>query len=101
MPSFTRSVLAVAGLQGQVKAAAVALHPEDGGFTGLEPGCQAPQLLRAGDARLLQLEDDVPSLDPGSLCRGERTAKYNQLLRIEETLGSKGSYWGMKAFARN
>ncbi|MCE3009070.1 MAG: phosphopyruvate hydratase [Proteobacteria bacterium] len=35
----------------------------------------------------------------GSLCRGERTAKYNQLLRIEEVLGSTASYWGKKAFA--
>ncbi|MES2857358.1 MAG: phosphopyruvate hydratase [Bdellovibrionota bacterium] len=30
----------------------------------------------------------------GSLCRGERTAKYNQLLRIEEDLGGMGIYWG-------
>ncbi|MGE0762547.1 MAG: phosphopyruvate hydratase [Bdellovibrionales bacterium] len=30
----------------------------------------------------------------GSLCRGERTAKYNQLLRIEELVGSKAKYWG-------
>ncbi|MCB0362136.1 MAG: phosphopyruvate hydratase, partial [Bdellovibrionales bacterium] len=34
----------------------------------------------------------------GSLCRGERTAKYNQLLRIEEELGSRAQYWGRKAF---
>lgn len=34
----------------------------------------------------------------GSLCRGERTAKYNQLLRIEEDLGPAGSYWGRSAF---
>ena len=34
----------------------------------------------------------------GSLCRGERTAKYNQLLRIEEELGSKAEYWGRQAF---
>lgn len=33
----------------------------------------------------------------GSLCRGERTAKYNQLLRIEEMLGG-GQYWGNDAF---
>lgn len=33
----------------------------------------------------------------GSLCRSERTAKYNQLLRIEELLGSKAQYWGAKA----
>jgi enolase len=35
----------------------------------------------------------------GSLCRGERTAKYNQLLRIEEALGTKGQYWARQAFA--
>lgn len=34
----------------------------------------------------------------GSLCRGERTAKYNQLLRIEEDLGVAASYWGRNAF---
>mgnify|MGYP001315924537 CR=1 FL=1 len=28
----------------------------------------------------------------GSLCRGERTAKYNQLLRIEEALGADATY---------
>lgn len=33
----------------------------------------------------------------GSLCRSERTAKYNQLLRIEELLGAKAQYWGAKA----
>lgn len=36
----------------------------------------------------------------GSLCRGERTAKYNQLLRIEEDLGSAAKYWGMGAFGK-
>lgn len=30
----------------------------------------------------------------GSACRGERTAKYNQLLRIEEQLGEKAVYAG-------
>lgn len=30
----------------------------------------------------------------GAPARGERTAKYNQLLRIEERLGSAASYWG-------
>jgi len=28
----------------------------------------------------------------GSLCRTDRTAKYNQLLRIEEELGTKAKY---------
>lgn len=36
----------------------------------------------------------------GSACRGERTAKYNQLLRIEEELGNEGVYAGKEAFAR-
>lgn len=34
----------------------------------------------------------------GSMSRSERIAKYNQLLRIEEKLGSKAQYAGMKAF---
>lgn len=35
----------------------------------------------------------------GSLCRSDRTAKYNQLLRIEETLGSQAKYWGKDCFS--
>jgi enolase len=34
----------------------------------------------------------------GSLSRSDRLAKYNQLLRIEEDLGKKASYPGLKAF---
>jgi enolase len=34
----------------------------------------------------------------GSLCRSERIAKYNQLLRIEEELGKKAVYKGGKVF---
>ena len=34
----------------------------------------------------------------GAPARGERTAKYNQLLRIEEELGSKAVFLGKKAF---
>ena len=33
----------------------------------------------------------------GSLCRGERTAKYNQLLRIEEALGKKAVFAGLES----
>ncbi len=36
----------------------------------------------------------------GSVCRSERIAKYNQLLRIEEELGSQAEYWGIKAFPK-
>lgn len=34
----------------------------------------------------------------GSLCRSERIAKYNQLLRIEEDLAGMGVYWDKAAF---
>ena len=34
----------------------------------------------------------------GSLCRSDRVAKYNQLLRIEEELGDATSYAGLSAF---
>ena len=33
----------------------------------------------------------------GAPCRGERTAKYNRLLRIEERLGSKARFPGKSA----
>lgn len=36
----------------------------------------------------------------GAPCRGERLAKYNQLLRIEEELGSKAKYAGLATFKR-
>jgi enolase len=35
----------------------------------------------------------------GSLCRSDRVAKYNQLLRIEEALGAQARYAGRAAFA--
>ena len=34
----------------------------------------------------------------GSLCRSDRVAKYNQLLRIEEALGARARYAGRAAF---
>lgn len=36
----------------------------------------------------------------GATCRGERMAKYNRLLRIEEMLGNRAVYAGMKNFSR-
>ena len=39
--------------------------------------------------------DDL--LTPGSLARSDRTAKYNQLLRIEEELGAQAKYSGREA----
>lgn len=37
-------------------------------------------------------------LKTGSGCRSERIAKFNQLIRIEEELGSKCSFAGLKSF---
>ena len=36
----------------------------------------------------------------GSLCRTDRVAKYNELLRIEESLGAKAKFAGKDALAR-
>ena len=36
----------------------------------------------------------------GSVARGERTAKYNQLLRIEEELGNAASWPGRSLYTR-
>jgi enolase len=39
-------------------------------------------------------------LKTGAPCRGERVEKYNQLVRIEEDLGSNAVFAGRKAFVR-
>ncbi len=36
----------------------------------------------------------------GSLCRSDRVAKYNRLLRIEEILGAKAPYRGIAEFRK-
>jgi enolase len=40
----------------------------------------------------------IGQIKTGAPCRSERTAKYNQLLRIERDLGRTASYPGYKAF---
>ncbi|MGH7813941.1 MAG: phosphopyruvate hydratase [Candidatus Binataceae bacterium] len=42
----------------------------------------------------------VGQIKTGSLCRGERIAKYNRLLAISEELGEKAQFAGKTAFAR-
>ncbi|MBT4182784.1 MAG: phosphopyruvate hydratase [Nitrosomonadales bacterium] len=42
---------------------------------------------------------DAMQIKTGSMSRSERVAKYNQLLRIEEMMGSKISYAGLGAFS--
>jgi enolase len=48
----------------------------------------------------LAVANNAGQIKTGAPCRGERTAKYNQLLRIEEELGSRAVYAGKKAFNR-
>jgi len=42
----------------------------------------------------LSVAVNAGQIKTGSLCRSDRTAKYNQLLRIEEDLDSQGFYFG-------
>jgi enolase len=46
----------------------------------------------------LAVGSSATQIKTGSLCRSDRVAKYNQLLRIEEALGSRGTYAGSGAF---
>lgn len=48
----------------------------------------------------LAVATNAGQIKTGSLCRTDRVAKYNQLLRIEEQLGSKGKYAGQSIFAK-
>jgi len=46
----------------------------------------------------LSVATTATQIKTGSLCRSDRVAKYNQLLRIEESLGSAARYAGKDAF---
>jgi enolase len=46
----------------------------------------------------LSVATSATQIKTGSLCRTDRVAKYNQLLRIEEALGSAARYAGRAAF---
>jgi len=48
----------------------------------------------------LAVATNAGQIKTGSLSRSDRIAKYNQLIRIEEELGAKASYPGMKAFSQ-
>jgi enolase len=48
----------------------------------------------------LAVATNAGQIKTGSLCRTDRVAKYNQLLRIEEQLGHDGYYAGAKVFAK-
>ena len=47
----------------------------------------------------LAVATTASQIKTGSLCRSDRVAKYNQLLRIEEALGARGSFAGRTAFS--
>ena len=58
---------------------------------------------RSGETEDFTIADMVVGLGTGqiktgSLCRSERVAKYNELLRIEESLGTKAVFPGKNAF---
>ena len=46
----------------------------------------------------LAVASPATQIKTGSLCRSDRVAKYNQLLRIEEALGASARYVGSDAF---
>ncbi len=46
----------------------------------------------------LAVATTATQIKTGSLCRSDRMAKYNQLLRIEEQLGNRAEYPGLAAF---
>ena len=48
----------------------------------------------------LAVATNCGQIKTGSLARADRTAKYNQLLRIEEELGAQAKYAGKDAFKR-
>lgn len=54
------------------------------------------------DATIAQLAvaTGVGQIKTGAPCRGERTAKYNELLRIEEALGGNAVYAGRSPYQR-
>lgn len=60
---------------------------------------------RSGETEDTTIADLVVGLGTGqiktgSLCRSERICKYNQLLRLEEELGSRATYPGKEVFNR-
>lgn len=60
---------------------------------------------RSGETEDVTIADLAVALNAGqiktgSVSRGERTAKYNQLLRIEEQLGKRAEYPGKAAFTK-
>jgi enolase len=49
----------------------------------------------------LAVATNAGQIKSGAPARGERTAKYNQLLRIEEGLGDQARFAGWETFRRS
>ncbi len=68
-----------------------------------EAGWTAVVSHRSGETEDTTIADLAVGLNTGLIkagapCRSERTAKYNRLLRIEDELGGRAFFAGMKAF---
>ncbi|MGH7852745.1 MAG: phosphopyruvate hydratase [Candidatus Binatia bacterium] len=68
-----------------------------------EAGYTTVMSHRSGETEDVTIADlavatNAGQIKTGAPCRGERTAKYNQLLRIEEELGKRAVYAGKGAF---
>ena len=77
----------------RVTEAAVHIGGVCAGSTG--PGLMILAGIEEADTEEMCIRDRIKT---GAPSRSERVAKYNQLLRIEEELGSSAVYPGMKAF---
>ena len=71
--------------------------------TAHKAGYSAVMSHRSGETEDTTIADlavatNCGQIKTGSLARSDRTAKYNQLLRIEEELGSEARYAGRAAF---
>jgi enolase len=68
-------------------------------------GYRAVMSHRSGETEDVTIADlavatGCGQIKTGAPARSDRVAKYNQLLRIEEQLGSTAEYWGRRALAR-
>jgi enolase len=73
--------------------------------TAQRAGYRAVMSHRSGETEDTSIADlavatNCGQIKTGSLSRSDRTAKYNQLLRIEEALGTAARYAGRAALAR-
>jgi enolase len=73
--------------------------------TALRAGYGAVMSHRSGETEDTTIADlavatNCGQIKTGSLSRSDRLAKYNQLIRIEETLGSSARYAGRAAYKR-